>query len=91
MGFTFYQLEMLPGLPSKMTIGQHDITVGQLLNGFAEKYGEQVLKNVIRDGKIGDEVMIALDGTIIRAWENPLDKVIPEGSELLLSMILAGG
>ena len=91
MGFTLYQFEMMPGVPSKTVFDRHGMTVGQLLAEFAEQYGEQVLENLLLDGEISEEVMVALNGTIIRASQNPLAAVIPAGSELVLSMLIAGG
>lgn len=91
MGFTLYQFEMMPGLPSKMVFERHGMTVGQLFTDLAARHGQEALKNLLKDGQIDEEAMVALNGVIIRPSQNPLETVIPAGSELVLSTLLAGG
>ena len=91
MGFTLYQTSMLPGIPDKLVIEQDNITIGDLFQLLLNQYGNHVLKDIL-DGEhnLSSDAMIILNGKIIKSQQT-LMTVIPPKSELLITVLIAGG
>ena len=91
MGFTLYHTGMLPGLPAKLVFEQDGIAIGDLLQLLSNRYGEGVVRDVLdQEGQIAEGALVVLNGSIIRPHQ-ALSTLIPPRSELLLTVLIAGG
>ena len=91
MGFTLYQTGILPGLPDKMVFEEDDITVGDFFQLLSAQYGGRVLEEVLdREGIVLEGTLVILNGHIIRL-PDVLATLIPSESEMVLSVMIAGG
>ena len=91
MGFTLYQTGMLPGLPKKLTFDEDGLTVENLFHLLSGRYGKNTLSGILdQDGNIEDSTMLVLNGVIIKS-PKALQTEIPAGSELLITVLIAGG
>jgi len=91
VGFTLYHSDMLPGLPGKMRFDLDGITVGELFTLLANQYGDQALTEVLdKSGKLHREAMVVINGSILRQ-PLVLSTVIPAESEVLVTVLMAGG
>jgi len=91
MGFALFQIGMLPGMPDKIVFEQDNITIGDLYELLSGQYGEQILRDVLdKEGKPSEDALIVINGRIIRPAQ-VMETVIPPGSEMMISALIAGG
>ena len=91
MGFTLYHTGMLPGLPAKLAFEQDSIVIGDLLQLLSDRYGECVVRDLLdQEGQITEGALVVLNGNIIRPHQ-ALSTLIPPRSELLFTVLIAGG
>ena len=91
MAFTLYHTEMLPGLPDKQVFEQDNLTVGDFFQQLSAEHGDHVLEKILDgEGKVSEDVLLAINGIILRPSEI-LTRVIPAGSQMLISVLIAGG
>jgi len=91
MAIKFYQMDVIERLPSKLTIDSGEITVSELIETLCETYGAHVKDSILtKDGELDGELMIVVNGSILKR-DGILSFIIPDGSDVLLSVIVAGG
>ncbi|MDR0468814.1 MAG: MoaD/ThiS family protein [Peptococcaceae bacterium] len=91
MGFTLYQTGILPGLPDKQVFSEDTITVENFFSMLSTQYGAQALEEVLdQGGDVAEGAMVILNGQILRRPQI-LSTVIPQGSEIVISALIAGG
>ena len=91
MGFTLYQMEILPGLPKKLAFEEDGFTIGALFHLLSSRYGKNALAGVLdREGNIEEGKILVLNGVSIKSSQ-ALQTVIPAESELLIADLIAGG
>ena len=91
MAFTLYQTGMLSGLPDKQVFEQDNLTVGDFFRQLSAQHGDHVLEKIFdQEGKVSEDVLVAINGTIIKPSEI-LAAVIPPESQMLISVLIAGG
>ena len=91
MGFTLYQTGLLPGLPDKLVFDRDAIAVGEFFRLLSARYGESVLAEILdHEGKVTEDTMLILNGQVVRP-PKILTTMIPAGSELVISTLIAGG
>ena len=91
MGFTLFHTDMLPGVPEKLVFEPDGATVGEVLQWLADRYGVAALHDVLdHDGILHEEAMVVLNGGILHR-EDALAVVVPAGSELMITVKIAGG
>jgi len=93
MGFTFYHLGVLPGVPSgKMRIDYDGLTVRQFILRLADNYQSDFSYELkqLESKEDGELRMVTIDGVNIDTLDG-LDTVITENCTLVMSSIIAGG
>ena len=91
MAIKFYQMDVIKGLPSKLTVDSGEITVSGFIDTLCETYGAHVRDSMLtREGEFDGELMLVVNGSVLKR-DGMLSSVIPDGSEVLLSVIIAGG
>jgi len=91
MAIKFYQMGVIEGMPSKLTIDSGEMTVSGLIETLCETYGTHVRDSMLtRGGELDGELMLVVNGSVLKR-DGMLSSVIPDGSEVLLSVIVAGG
>ena len=91
MAIKFHQMDVIKGLPSKLTVERGEITVSGLIDALCETYGAHVRDSMLtRGGELDGELMLVVNGSVLKR-DGMLSSVIPDGSEVLLSVIVAGG
>jgi len=91
MAIKFYQMGVIKGMPGKLTVDCGEITVSGLIGALCETYGAQVRDSMLSEsGELDCELMLVVNGSVLKR-DGMLSSIIPDGSEVLLSVILAGG
>jgi len=91
LGFFFYNMGVLDGIPSKMRIERDNITVRQFILHLSET-GKPDAANIILDneGRVKPGFLLILNGKNISDHQG-LDTIIPGEGQLLLTIELYGG
>ncbi|MCR4442556.1 MAG: hypothetical protein QHH10_10135 [Peptococcaceae bacterium] len=91
MGFFFYNMGVLDGIPSKMRIETDNITVRQFIRHLSAT-GKPNAADIILDNasRVKPGFLLILNGTNIFDRQG-LDTIIPSEGQLLLTVELYGG
>ncbi|MFZ3070429.1 MAG: hypothetical protein WA110_04825 [Anaerolineaceae bacterium] len=92
MGFLFYQVGVLPGIPTKLRIEQSGMTIRELIVQLANIYQVDLRYELYKleckdDGELR---MVTIDGVNVDKMQG-LETEIPAESVVVMAHVIAGG
>ncbi len=87
MPIKMYNFGYAKDLPRIIEIDKSGLDVAGLLDCLETEYGSKIKGLVVKSGEIDTRTRIAVNGNIVFKLNTP----IPDGAEVLISNIMAGG
>ena len=87
MAFKMYNFNFSKDLPKIIMIDKTGLNVSGLFDYLESEYGSEIKKAAIDNGKLAPKTRVAINGKQVY----DLNDIIPDGCELLLTFMLAGG
>ena len=87
MSVTVYNLNVIKDLPKTIEIDTAGISLAEMIDYLASRYGLEIKERLIVEGKLTDRAIVSLNGiTVSDALVH-----IPDGSQLMLYHVVMGG
>lgn len=92
MGFSFYQLGVLPGVPNRLEVDRDGMTVREFICQMGKEYRTDVSRALqqLASCDDGELRMVTINGVNIDKLDG-LDTIIPADCELAMFHVIAGG
>jgi len=87
MSIKVYNLCYIEDLPKVIETGLSDISVSDMIDFLELEYQSELKKTLLADGMLAEKVRVSIDGRSIY----DLETIIYSGSQLMFSIMLAGG
>ena len=87
MSVKVYNLNYVKDMP---TITQYDVSginLGDLLECLENEYGPEVKRTLLTDGRLAERARVSINGRLARS----LNDAIPDGGQVMFSLMLPGG
>ena len=87
MSITVYNFYYTEALPKVSIVERSGLSLADLIDYLASAYHPAIKDAMIVDGELAGRGRVSINGVTV----NRLDAWIPDGGELILSMIVEGG
>ena len=87
MSVKVYNFNYFKDLPKVIEASISDVTIAGLVEHLESEFGAQLSKTLIVDGKLAQRARVSINGNQV----DSLDAIVPDGGQLMFSLMLPGG
>jgi len=87
MSVKVYNFNYIKDLPKIIEVDVSDISLAEMLDHLESEYGSTLKQTLIADGKLAARARVSINGNQVGS----LDAMLPDGSQLMFSLMLPGG